>query len=322
MSFTFDNWVEIPFFTKDPFEESNAESDNQTQDETEDSSTSENTENQSSDEEQDSTEDVTEDSSTSKEEETTPEIKGEEKQKSEDSALPFHKHPRWKQVQNEAKIAKTELAESKTQIKTLKTNLQAIAEKLIEYWIDIPLGDDASIVEALSEEIQVKKLQEAQIAKEEEMVLEIESKLQDLKEDWVLKTDEQIQDFLNIATDLADWDMDKAYKIYQRLEAKWTLSSQNIPETSDDTTEQTSAVPDQDDIDAAEQRYLTDRKKKEESARMKAWESIWTRRQNAIKQNAIKQNANKKTKPFVPVRDIYSWSIDIGQSMRANLGSY
>jgi len=119
--------------------------------------------------------------------------------KKTEGSLPFHKHPRFRQVTKENA--------------DLKKELSSIEETLKEYWLakkDLDLNELGVewLVNLLKE-----RLQPAQNEDSDSDTEEIQYALQEMKESWLEFDDAKL---LAIAATV-DWDLDRAYQIYTAL---------------------------------------------------------------------------------------------------------
>ncbi len=180
------------------------------------------------------------DSSSEKQEEGSEDSEGKDTQKeweetdSKDSTkkeaekdTPFHEHPRWKEVQKERKTLRSEKAEWQKEREEMSKRLNALENKpKTDEEIDAMTPREA--IKYQRELMESENTSKSNLTKKEDEEAEryVEETLSDLKDAWH-KFDEN--KLLKLAEDYTEWDIEKAFDLYQKFgesKKKWATESE------------------------------------------------------------------------------------------------
>jgi len=120
--------------------------------------------------------------------------------------IPFHKHPRFKQLTNRNKLLEWELASMKKMLEEFgisKKDEEIDPSTLTKEWLSKMIADAV-------------KAATTQNDTSEDDVEEVQIALEELREQWHEFDDEKL---LTIAAELTDWDLDKALKLYKLVDS-------------------------------------------------------------------------------------------------------
>ena len=139
----------------------------------------------------DEQEETTEDSSPEETEESTDSEQSEDKEETEEETVPFHKHPRWKQMQDDNKALREQiesqsgLAEKVEQIQQSQSNQD---ESLPKWWTTLYGNDDTSktaYTEYNSHETDVRASIKQEIVNEQKAQVQQQNDESKKWDDWV-----------------------------------------------------------------------------------------------------------------------------------------
>lgn len=161
-----------------------------------------------------SEEDVSDDAKTSEDKTTE---KGEE----EDENVPFHEHPRWKEVYGEKKRLEKKVDSLKSKLENLTSREEEEAEKKgLEWFIKKKADSWDDVEEYLLDRVQEREQQQKRevIQRRKRIESQIKDEVDELRMEGLIKTDDEVEELLRFATEnQISGHLRNAYKLQQQL---------------------------------------------------------------------------------------------------------